>query len=231
MKRFYSAASLERHGDGFGLALDERPVRTPARAPLRVASKALAEALRDEWAAQGERIDPSSMPLSRLANTAIDLTKARRGAMVAELVRYGGTDLLCHRAERPPELVARQAAAWQPLLDWLRERHGIALRAAAGVVPQRQDPQSLSRLERVAGAGDDFELTALHAAAAGTGSVAVGLALMAGRVTADEAADAAFLDDLYQIGRWGADAEAEARLADGRREIAVAARFARLLGG
>ena len=231
MTRFYETATVRGFEDGFGILLDGRPVRTPARAPVRVATQALAEALREEWAAQGERVDPLSMPLTQLANTAIDLTPERRSATVAELVRYGETDLLCYRAERPESLVERQEALWQPLLDWLDRRHGIALVSVRGVLPQPQNPHAIARLEQVVAACDDFELTALHMAVTCAGSVAVGLAVMAGEISAEEGADAAFLDDKFQIGQWGADEEAEARLVQGQADIAIAWRFGRLLRG
>lgn len=229
MKRFYKAAAVETFEDGFGILLDGRPVRTPGRTSIRVASRALAKALCGEWAAQDERIDPLSMPLTQLANTAIDLTPERRRETVAELVRYGETDLLCYRADRPQGLVERQDASWQPLLDWLDRRHGIVLRACRGVLPQPQDPRAIARLGEVVGSCDDFELTALQMAATGAGSVVIGLAMIAGDLSAGDAADAAFLDDRYQIEHWGADPEAEARLSQGRADIALAWRFAALL--
>ena len=229
MKRFYKTAAVEEFAGGFGISLDGRPVRTPARAALCVPSRALAEALCEEWNAQGETIDPRSMPLAQLANTAIDRMRDARRETVAELVRYGETDLLCYRADRPQSLVERQDALWQPLLDWLRRRHGIALRAFRGVVPRPQAPQAVARLAEVVGACDDFGLAALHTGATAAGSVAIGLAVLDGEIAAERAVEAAFLDDLYQIERWGADAEAEARLSQGRDDIALAYRFAALL--
>ena len=169
------------------------------------------------------------MPLTQLANTAIDLTPERRSETVAELVRYGETDLLCYRADRPQSLVEQQDALWQPLLDWLRRRHGVALQAFRGVVPQPQAPQAVARLAEVVGACDDFGLAALHTGATAAGSVAIGLAVLDGEIAAEQAVEAAFLDDLYQIERWGADAEAEARLSQGRDDIELAYRFAALL--
>ncbi len=229
MKRFYRAVAVEEFDGDFGLSLDGRPVRTPARAALRVPTRALAEALCEEWAAQGDRVDPLSMPLSQRANTAIDRMPDARRETVAELVRYGETDLLCYRAERPEALVARQAALWQPLLDWLQGRHGIALRTVVGVLPQPQDPHTIARLERVIDAHDNFALTALHMGATGAGSIAIGLAMIEGEISADEAAAAAFLDDRHQIERWGADEEAEAHLAHGSADLALASRLGHLL--
>ena len=229
MKRFYRVAAVEEFAGGFGISLDGRPLRTPGRAALCVPSRALAGALCEEWNRQGERIDPLSMPLTQLANTAIDRMPDARRETVAELVRYGETDLLCHRAERPGILVERQEAVWQPLLDWLQSRHGVTLRIVGGVLPQPQEPGSMVRLERLIGACDDFELTALHLATTSAGSIAIGLAAIEGDIAAEQAAEAAFLDEHYQIERWGADTEAEARLSRGRADIFLACQFAALL--
>ena len=229
MKRFFEAAAVGESAGGFGVSLDGRPVRTPARVALRVPSRALAEALCEEWSAQGDSIDPRSMPLTQLANTAIDRMPDARRETIAELVRYGETDLLCHRAERPESLADRQEALWQPLLDWLERRFGIALRAVSGVLPQPQDRRAIERLETVVGAHDDFGLTALQMGATGAGSIAIGLAMMEGEITAEQATAAAFLDERYQIEQWGADEEAEARLARGCADLALAWRFGHLL--
>lgn len=229
MNRFYQTAAVRKSVDGFGVSLDSRPVRTPARAALCVPSRALAGALCDEWNAQGERVDPGSMPLTRLANTALDRMPDIRRDAIAELVRYGETDLLCHRAERPESLAERQEALWQPPLDWLERRFGITLRAVTGVFPQPQDRRAIERLKEVVGAYDDFGLTALHMSATGAGSIAIGLAMMEGEMTAGQAAEAAFLDDRHQMEQWGADEEAEARLARGCADLALAWRFGHLL--
>ena len=229
MKRFYKAATVEECDGGFGISLDGRPVRTPARAALLIPSRALAAALCEEWNAQGDRIDPRSMPLTQLANTAIDRMPDTRQETIAELVRYGETDLLCHRAERPEVLAERQEALWQPLLDWLQSRFGIALLCVRGMLPQPQDPHALVRLERIVGAYGDFELTALHLGATSAGSIAIGLAMLEGEISAEQASEAAFLDERHQIEQWGSDEEAEARLAHGRADIALAWRFGHLL--
>lgn len=225
MKRFYKAAAVAPGDDGYGIVLDGRPVRTPGRVLLRVPDEPLATALRDEWDSQGDEIDPLSMPLTQLTNTAIDRTPVYRAAMIAELVRYGETDLVCYRAEHPQSLVERQDEHWQPLVDWLRQQYDIELLIVAGVLPQPQNPAALARLERMMAAYDDFGLTALHTGAISAGSVVIGLALMEGVVDATQAADAAQLDDLHQMERWGTDEELETRLAQGRADIEVAWRF------
>jgi len=225
MKRFYKAAAVDGGDDGYGILLDGRPVRTPGRVLLRVATEGLATALCDEWDGQGDEIDPLSMPLTQLTNTAIDRTPELRDAMIAELVRYGGTDLVCYRADHPQTLVERQDTQWQPLVDWLRQQYDIGLLTVTGVLPQPQNPAALVRLERLMAAYDDFRLTALHMGATSAGSVVIGLALMEGVVDAAQAANAAQLDDLHQIERWGAEEELETRLAQGRADIEVAWRF------
>jgi len=229
MKRFYKAAAVEAVDNGYGIALDGRPVRTPGRVLIRVASEPLATALCDEWDRQGDDVDPLSMPLTQLANTAIDRTPELRAAMIAELVRYGGTDLVCYRADHPQTLVERQDAQWQPLVDWLRQRYDIGLVTVTGVLPQPQSPPALARLERIIAAYDDFGLTALHMGATSAGSVVIGLAMMEGVVDATQAADAAQLDDLHQIEYWGADEDAEKRLKQGREDIEAAWRFRSLI--
>jgi len=229
MKRFYKAATIDQFDDGFGVLLDGRPVRTPGRTLIRVTAKPLAEALRDEWTAQGETIDPLAMPMTQLTNTAIDRMAGVRDDTVAELVRYGETDLVCYRADRPQSLVDQQNAAWQPLLDWLRQRYDISLASFTGVLPQPQSSAALARLRQIIAAYDNFALTALHMGATSAGSVVIGLAMMEGAVTAEAAADAAQVDDQHQIETWGADEEAAARLARGRADIEAAWRFRSLL--
>lgn len=229
MKRFYKTASINRDDDGFGVLLDGRPVRTPARALLQVTSLPLAEAISEEWNAQGDKIEPLSMPLTQLTNTAIDRMPDLRDKTITELLRYAETDLVCYRADHPQSLVDRQNKQWQPLLDWLRQRYDIALLTVVGVLPQPQNPAALKQLRRILNAYNDFELTALHMGSVSAGSVVVGLAMMENRITAEEAADAAHLDDTHQIEMWGADEEAEARLAQSRADIEVAYRFQRLL--
>src|SRR4029077_17013741 len=128
---------------GHGVALDDKPLRTPAKAPVVVPSRALAEAIAEEWRRQGEKLKLEALPLTRLASTAIDLVTPRRPEVVAEVVRYAGTDLVCYRAGHPPELAARQHEAWQPLIDWASLRYDAPLEVTAGVVPITQAPTTL----------------------------------------------------------------------------------------
>lgn len=228
MKRAYKDVATAPADGGFAVLLDGRPVRTPGRRALVVPGAALAEAIAAEWRAQGERVEPHTMPLTRLASTALDLVAERRPAIVEEIAAYAATDLVCYRAEAPAELRARQDAAWQPLLDWAAERYGAALLATAGVVPRPQPAAALAALRRAVEAQDDLGLVALHAATAAAGSLIVGLALLEGRIDAAAAFDVSQLDETFQIEKWGEDAEAARRRRALRADLAEAATFHRL---
>ena len=228
-RRAYRTASIAEADGTFVILLDGRPVRTPAKAALAVPSRALAEAIAGEWEAQGERVDPDSMPLTRIASIAIDLVAPRRAGVVAEIAKYAGTDLVCYRAEHPRELVARQEAHWQPLVAWTRERYGAALAVTAGIVPADQPDDAIRTLTEAVAAHDSMKLAALHLATASCGSIVVALALAEGRLDADSAFAAAELDQTFEIERWGEDAEMTRRRAGLKAEIAAAARFLALL--
>lgn len=241
MKRFYREVAVvgntgnpgdsEDIGAGWQVALDGRPVRTPAQKPLAVPSRPLADAIAAEWSAQGERIKPDTMPLTQLANTALDRISARRAEIVAEIAGYAGTDLVCYRAEQPAGLVERQAERWQPLLDWLERRHAARLEISQAVLPLVQPAEALERVREAADAQDDFALAALHLATGASGSVVIALALAEGEIDADTAFEAAHCDELWQIESWGDDAEAAARRAAIREELRVARAFLELSRG
>jgi chaperone required for assembly of F1-ATPase len=229
VKRFYKSAGVVETPAGFGVALDGKPVRTPAKRPLAVPTRALAEAIAAEWQAQGDTVDPQHLPLTRLASIALDLVAPRREAVVAEVAKYAGTDLVCYRADAPPELAARQHAAWQPLIDWATQRFDALLTVTTGILPVTQSPATLKAFEIAAAAYDTHRLAALHLATAACGSLVVALALVEGRLDAEAAFAAAELDASYQIERWGEDAEQAKRRKGLKEDIALAARFVALL--
>lgn len=229
MERFYKSAGVIEARDGFGVALDGKPLRTPAKRPLTVPSRALGEAIAEEWLAQADTVDPKRLPLTRLASIALDLVAPRREAVVAEVAKYAGTDLVCYRAEQPPELAERQHAAWQPLIDWATLRFDAPLTVTAGILPVSQPAASLKALEAAIAAYDTHRLAALHLATAACGSLVVALALIEGRIDAEAAFASAELDQSYQIERWGEDAEQARRRAGLKEDIALAARFVSLL--
>jgi chaperone required for assembly of F1-ATPase len=229
MRRVYTRVETRPLENGWGVALDGKPVRTPARRELAVPNAALAAAIAAEWDAQRDEIRPATMPLLRLAATAIDRTAAQRDLVAAETAGYAGTDLLCYRAESPPALAARQDAVWQPLLDWAALRYGAALTVTTGIVPTRQSPAALGAFAAAVAAQDDFRLTALHTLTAALGSLVIALALLEGRLDAAAAFAASQLDETFQIETWGEDAEAAARRHALAADIAAAARFIELL--
>jgi chaperone required for assembly of F1-ATPase len=231
MKRVYTNVATRPHDGGWGVALDGRPMRTPGKNPLVLPGEALAAAIAAEWEAQREEIRPATMPLFRLAATAIDRTARERDLVVDVTANYANTDLVCYRAERPPSLAARQHAVWQPLIDWASLRYDAALAVTSGIVPARQPPATLGAFGAIVAAQDEFRLTALHTLTASCGSLVIALALLEGRLDADSAFAASQLDETFQIEAWGEDSEAAARRRNIAADIAAAARFLKLLGG
>ncbi len=224
-KRFWTAASVAPVEGGFTVLLDGRGVKTPAKAPLVVPSEALARLIAAEWDAQVEKVAPETMPATRAANSALDKVAVQFDQVAEMLAEYGGTDLLCYRAEGPAELVARQAAGWDPLLDWASDRYGAPLVATAGVMFIAQPPGSLAALRRAVFDQTPFQLAALHDLIAITGSLILGLAVAEGRLSPDEAFDLSRIDEHWQIEQWGEDEEAAALEASKRQALHEAARF------
>ena len=231
MKRFYRESAAVAATQGFSIHLDGKPMQTPAKNALTVPSQALAEAIAAEWQSQGDAINPAALPLTRLVSTAIDRVIPRRQEVIAEIAKYGGTDLLCYRAATPPELAARQQAMWQSLLDWADQRFGARLVVTESITPVDQPQAALAALERAIASHDAMTLAALHLATAACGSVVLGLALVERRLSPVEAFATAQLDEDFQIERWGEDPEQTKRRAALQEDIALAGRFAALLRG
>jgi chaperone required for assembly of F1-ATPase len=224
-KRFYQTVSVDGAAPAFRVLLDGKPMRTPAKRELAVPTQALAEALAAEWEAQGERIDPASMPLTRLVNSAIDGVTGREAEVRAEIARYAGSDLLSYRADGPAELVRRQAEAWDPVLSWARNALGAHFVLGQGIMPVAQPQAATAAVARALSELDVFDLAAHHVMTTLTGSALLALAHAGGRLTADEAWAAAHVDEDWQISQWGSDAEAEARRARRRFELEAATRL------
>ncbi|HEY3144737.1 MAG TPA: ATP12 family protein [Dongiaceae bacterium] len=224
-RRFYKSATIAPLENGWGILLDGKALRSPAKRPFALPTEALAAAIAEEWQAQGEKVDPQTMPLMQFAATAIDRLADDRDALVAETAGYGCSDLICYRADQPQALVRRQEETWQPLVAWVAERYDVALNVISGIVAIEQPPHALATFRRVLGACDLFALTALAAMTGSAGSLVIALALAEGRLDADEASDAALLDELFQAERWGSDPEAERRRASIRADLAAAKRF------
>lgn len=230
MKRFYAEAKAEPAEGGWGIMLDGKPVMTPARKLLAVAPDKLAFAIAAEWNGQEARIDPRSMPLTGLANAAIDHIAADPTGFAADIAKYGECDLLCYRADNPAELQRRQIELWDPLLEWAAGRYGIAFDTTNDIVHRPQPDETVAKLSSVVASLDAFRLAALAPLVQIGGSLVGGLALVEGAFGEDEVWTAIRLDEDWQQSQWGEDEEAIAVRDGRRREFAAAMRFLRLLG-
>jgi chaperone required for assembly of F1-ATPase len=224
-RRFYKQAQAQAGDGAFTVALDARRLKTPAGGAFRVPTQALAEACAAEWQAQGDHIVPASMPITQLAFAAIDWTAPDRAGRVGYVASYGETDLCCHRAETPEALVTRQAATWDPLVAWGARALGVTLPIVTGIVAAKVPAEALALIRARAAQYDDFALTALSQATGLSGSMLIGFALLQGELSAQQAFEAAALDELWSLERWGEDAEARARLERMRAEFDALAAF------
>ena len=229
MKRFYKQATVSPEEGGVAILLDGRPVRTPARNLLRLPTEELAEEIAAEWNAQGEKIDPHAMPLTGLANAAIDRVAPDPAAFGRSLAEYGESDLLCYRAEGPQSLVERQSRVWDPLLGWARTRFAVEIETTAGVMHRRQPARTVAMLGRAVAARGPFQLAGLAPLVTIAGSLIIALALAEGAIGLETAWDAAMLDEAWQAEQWGVDPLAAASLENRRREFEAAYRFLTLL--
>ena len=229
MRRFWKEARAVRREDGWAVELDGRPLRTPAKATLSVPSEALAGAIAREWVDAGETVDPRAMPLTGLANAAIDRIAPDPDKFAAGLAQYGESDLLCYRADSPAPLVERQAAEWDPLLAWARRRFDVDFEVTAGIIHVPQPEATVVRLGHAVAALDPFRLAALAPLVTIGGSVVAALAILEEAIAVEDGWRAVSLDERWQLEQWGSDAEAEAALANKRRDFLAAANFLALL--
>lgn len=224
-KRVYTAVAVIERDGVYGVSLDGRPLHTPGRSKLESESKALLEAIATEWDAQQDFIDPATMPQTKLLNTALDRIAPDTAKVVEGLMSYVDADLLCYRAHTPESLIERQAAVWQPILNYLSAKHGIELKVCAGLMPETQQGATVSAIAAVLSAFDVMELTAHQAVASLTGSLALGLALVDEHLSGSEVAAAAYLDETWQMEQWGEDKEALVRKRQLEGEILSVERF------
>ncbi len=229
MRRFWGDVTVEEENSGWAIRLDGRPVLTPARRPLGLPNRALADAVADEWRSVGAEVDPRTMSLTGFANAAIDRVLPERPAFAAGLGRYAEADLACYRSEWPPELVERQRECWDPLLAWARRRYDLDFATTSGLMPVPQPPATVDRLVHEVTAIDPFRLAGLSALITIGGSLIVGLALLEKAISAEEAWAAVSIDERWQIEKWGSDNDAEQTLENRRRDFLAAARFLELL--
>jgi chaperone required for assembly of F1-ATPase len=237
MKKFYSQASAGPTDDGFGLFLDGKRMQTPAKQPLSLPNQALASAIAKEWAAQDETIEPKTMPLTQLAATAQDRMSQRQVPVGQEserdktlriLAEYAATDLLCYRSTHP-QLAERQAAAWQPWLDWAAGAHGIVLHHTQSLMPVEQPEATMLQVAKRLADMDAWELTAFMVLCPGLGSFVLALAVRDHNLSAEQAVKLASLDEAFQEETWGKDDEARQALAAKQADMEAAERFLQLI--
>lgn len=229
MKRFWTSARAVPVEQGWAVELDGKPLRTPARAPLVVPGETLAQAIAQEWADSGETVDPRAMPLTGLANAAIDRVAPDRSAFAASLAKYAEGDLACYRADFPRELVARQTESWDELLGWARRRFDVDFATTCGVVHVEQPPATVQQLGHAVAALDAFRLAGLSPLVTIGGSLIAALAVLEDGLSAEQAWNAVSIDECWQLEQWGSDAEAEVALDNRRRDFLAAAGFLELL--
>ncbi|MGV6849868.1 MAG: ATP12 family chaperone protein [Marinibacterium sp.] len=229
-KRFWTDVTVGEVPDGFGIHLDGRAVRTPAKALLAVPTREMAEAIAEEWQAQKETVAPETMPFTRSANSAIDRVIPQRGEVADLIAAYGDSDLLCYRADGPDTLIARQCAGWDPALDWAEDVLQARLVPRQGIMHQSQPEQALARLTAQVHAMGPFHLTAFHDLVGLSGSLVLGFAAAAGWRPMDEIWTLSRIDEDFQAEQWGVDAEAAEQAALKRRDFLHAKRFFDLCG-
>lgn len=228
MKRFYKEVSVS---PDLGILLDGRPVKTPGRLALVLPNAVLAEAVAEEWRAVGDEIDPRAMPLTGLANAAVERIAPDPVTFAAGLAAYAESELLCYRADGPPDLVVRQQALWDPILDWARTRYDVSFTLVTGIMHRPQPSETTARLGEAVAARDAFDLAALSPIVTIAGSLVIALALAEGALDPEAAFDAAHLDELWQAEQWGEDELALDQRASRRADFLSACRFLRLSRG
>ncbi len=229
MKRFWKEIAVQPEGGSWAIRLDDRPVKTPARALLAVPKSALAEAIAGEWREVGEKVDPRAMPLTGLANAAIDRVAPAREAFARGLAQYAEADLACYRADGPRALVGLQEQHWDKLLAWARRRFDVDFVVTSGLTHVAQPPATVERLSHAVAALDPFRLAGLSPLVTIGGSLVAALAVLEKAIAVEEAWDAVSVDERWQLEQWGADGEAKAALENRRRDFLAAARFLDLL--
>ncbi|MBB3763091.1 ATP12 family chaperone protein [Sphingomicrobium lutaoense] len=229
MKRFWKEASREPQDDGHVILLDGRKVMTPAKRELVVPTGTLADAIVEEWQSAGEKVDPAAMPMTGLANAAIDRVMPDRQAFAAGLSRFAESEMCCYRADQPDALVERQAASWDRLIDWAQARYDIHFTVTSGVMHVAQPETTLDRLASAVGSEDAFHLAGLSPLVTAGQSLLVALAVRHGELSPEEGWKASQIEEDWQIEHWGEDEEARKASEARRRDFLNGARFLSLL--
>ena len=210
-RRFYKAVTVDAFEGGFGVLLDGRRLRTPKHQPLVLPTRACADQVAAEWAAQTDVIEMATMHASRLANTAIETIGGSRDGVADQIAQYAGNDLVCYFAEAPAELTARQEAAWSPLLARAEAELGLSFQRCAGIQHRDQPPETLTKVRAIALAQDDFGLAGLAFGVALLGSAVLAIGVLNSWLSGEAAYDLSRIDESFQEAQWGTDAEAAER--------------------
>ena len=225
-KKFYKLATVT---DDLSVALDGRVVKTPLKAKLVLPTRALADAVVGEWNAQVNVINPALMPLTKLANTALDRAGPERGYVAGQILEFSGTDLVCYRADAPQTLITLQAESWDKVLAWAKAALKAEFKTAKGILHVQQDASTLAAVKAHIAALDPFELTVAHNLTTLTGSALLALMLVAHAISAEEGWKAAHVDEDFQISQWGEDFEAARRRVNRRADYDASLQFLKLL--
>jgi len=229
VKRFWKSVGIEQEDDRWGVRLDGRQVRTPARSVLVVAGARLAEAIADEWRGVEDRVDPAAMPLTGIANAAIDLVTPDPKTFAAGLARYAETDLACYRSEWPPDLVRLQAESWDPLLAWARRRYDVDFSTTTGLMHVPQPPATVERLAHAVNALNAFQLAGISPLVTIGGSLVAALGVIEKAIPAGDAWQAVSVDERWQLEQWGADPEGRLAMDNRRADFIAGAQFLELI--
>ena len=225
MKRFYKDVSVLKQGKMYVVLLDGKTIKTPQKSLCLLPTRAMADAVAKEWEDQDKDIDPVSMPITKMINTAIDRVAVRRSEITTELVNFAGSDQICYRADNPQELVELQNKIWNPLSRRMLEIHNIELKFTTGIVFQEQDPKHLLKIRNLSEDIEDDALMAFCGMATVCGSIIIGLNLFEGHISTDEAWEAGHLDENFQVLKWGRDQDADDRRANLKDELENSVRF------
>lgn len=234
MKRFYKLVSVAHSAAGHAILLDGKPVKTPGKLPLLAPNAAIADALMAEWAAQGETIDPETMPITQIVTTAIDRAIPQRAHITREVLGYLDTDLLCYRADDPPEVAAAQAACWDAALLWFAGRFGVPLATTTGLAALKQPQAAHAAAAEAVDAMDDYRFAAFQMVVSITGSLVLALGFAEGAFEADTLYKAMHVEEdykaaLYNEDFYGRAPHQEKREAGVRRDLDAAEKLISLL--
>lgn len=231
MKRFYKEVSVAERDGAWQVTLDGRPIKTVGGKPQLVPTRALAEALAAEWAAQGEEIDPASFVLRDMADYALDVIGRERDEAIASLLPYAETDTLCYRADPEDALFEKQNEVWEPVLTAAEQRHGLRMQRVSGIMHKPQPPESLAVLRARLEAADAFTLAALRNMSSLAASLLIALEALEADAEIEALWAAASLEEEWQADLWGRDWEAEERRDKRAKAFALSAEFVRMARG